>query len=192
MKKILIIVLLCSTSFAFAQKADSVNARIAKARNVDGTMMSPARNLIDNISSSPQLSILVKIIDSAGLADNLKTGTITFFAPANQAFDKLPAGTLDTLFKAGHKSDLINLVNDHTVQGRFTSKDIARLIKAGDGQAALTTLAGGTLTARVNENRNIVLTDDNSGQSIITRLDIEQSNGILFIVNAVLQPKPKQ
>jgi uncharacterized surface protein with fasciclin (FAS1) repeats len=154
--------------------------------------MSAAKNLFDNISASPEFSKLVMAIDSAGLADNLKIGTVTFFAPTNQVFDQLPAGTLDTLLKPDHRNELVNLINGHAISGKLTSKDIARQIKAGNGQAILTTLAGGTLTARINENRNIVLTDDNGGQSIVTRLDIEQSNGMLFVVNAVLQSKAKQ
>lgn len=192
MKKLFsITILLFCACFALAQKTDSA-AKIAKAKNVDGILMSPAKNLIENSSSSPELSTLVNAIDAAGLTDNLKSGTITLFAPTNPAFDKLPPGMLDTLLKPNHKIDLINLVNNHIVQGRFSSKDIASLIKAGNGQAILSTLAGDTLTARINENRNIVLTDENGDQSILTRLDIEQNNGMLFLVNTVLQPKSKQ
>lgn len=192
MKKLLFIsLLLCGSCLAFAQKQDSVT-KSTKAKNVDGTFMSPAKSLVDNISSSPELSTLVKAINAAGLTDSLRSGTITFFAPTNQAFDKLAPATLDTLLKLNHKADLVNLVNNHLVQGRFTSKDIANQIRAGNGRATFTTLAGGTLTAHINENRNVVLTDDNGGQSVVTRLDIEQSNGMLFLVNAVLLPKAKQ
>jgi len=192
MKRLITILLFFNVSMAFAQKADSVLAKTVKVKNVDGTLMASSKDLIDNLSASPQFTTLVKVINVAGLTENLKTGTITFFAPTNQAFDKLPTGVLDTLLLPAHKAALINLVNYHTLQGRVTSKDIERQIKAGNGQATFTTLAGGTLTARINENRNIVLTDDNGGQSIVTRLDIDQSNGILFVINAVLQPKAKQ
>jgi uncharacterized surface protein with fasciclin (FAS1) repeats len=192
MKKLLTILLLLNVSLVFAQKADSALAKIVKTKNVDGTVMSSSKDLMDNLSASPQFTTLVKAINAAGLAENLKTGTITFFAPANQAFDKLPPGVLDTLLLPAHKAALINLVNYHTLQGKVTSKDIERQIKAGNGQAAFTTLAGDTLTARINENRNIVLTDANGGQSIVARLDIDQSNGILFMVTAVLLPKAKQ
>jgi uncharacterized surface protein with fasciclin (FAS1) repeats len=192
MKRLLIIFLFSNASLAFAQKADSVLAKTAKTKNIDGTIMSSSKDLVDNLSASPEFTTLVKVINAADLSKDLEMGTITFFAPANRAFDKLPQGVLDTLLLPAHKTDLISLISCHAVQGKITSRDIERLIKAGNGQAALPTLSGGTLIARINENRNIVLTDENGGESIVTRLDIEQANGILFIVNAVLLPKAKQ
>ena len=192
MKRLFTILLFFNASLALAQKADSVAAKTVKTKNVDGTVMSSSKDLIGNLSASPQFTTLIRVINAAGLAESLKAGTMTFFAPTNQAFEKLPPGVLDTLLLPAHKTDLINLINYHAVQGKINSKDIERQIKAGNGQATFITLAGGILTARINENRNVVLTDANGGQSIITRLDIEQSNGMLFIVNAVLQPKAKQ
>jgi len=192
MKKILLIAcFFVNASFVFAQKADSTAAKSAKTRNVDGTIMSSANDIATNIALSPQLSVLSNAINVSGLADNLKSGTITFFAPANKAFEKLAPGVLDTLLLPVHKTELVNLINNHMITGKFTSKDILKLIKAGNGQASLTTVAGGTLTAKLNENRNIVLTDETGGQSTITRLDIEQRNGVLFIVDGVLLPKAK-
>jgi uncharacterized surface protein with fasciclin (FAS1) repeats len=147
---------------------------------------------MDNISASPEFTTVTRAINAAGLSGELKNETLTFFAPANKAFDKLPPGTLDTLLLPAHKTDLINLVNYHIMPGRLTSKDIERQIRLGNGQATLVTLSGGKLTARINENRNIVLSDENGGESIVARLDIDQGNGMLFIVNTVLIPKPKQ
>jgi uncharacterized surface protein with fasciclin (FAS1) repeats len=192
MKRLFTILLLFYASLALAQKTDSAaSAKIGKTKNVDGTIMSSSKDVIDNISASPEFTAFVKAINAAGLAENLKTAPITVFAPTDQAFSSLPPGLVDTLLLPAHKSNLVNLINYHTIQGKVTSKDLERQIKAGNGKASLTTLAGGTLIARINENRNIVLTDENGGESIITRLDIEQSNGMLFIVNAVLQPKAK-
>jgi uncharacterized surface protein with fasciclin (FAS1) repeats len=187
-----IALLLLNVSFAFAQKADSTASAKVKTKNIDGTVMTSAKDIVDNISLSPEFTKLVGSLKAADLTDNFKSGTITFFAPTNAAFDKLAPGILDTLLLPAHKADLVNLLNYHAVSGKITSKDLERQIKAGNGQTTLTTISGGTLTARINENRNIVLTDENGGQSIITRLDIEQSNGMLFIVNAVLLPKTKQ
>lgn len=190
MKKLAILTcLLFSTTFVVAQKTDSAKA---VNRNVDGTIMSSSKNIIENLSSSPEFTTLVKLIQAAELTDTLKSGNITLLAPTNKAFDKLPPGTLDTLLLPAHKTDLINLLNNHTISGKVRSKDIARQIKSGNGQATITTLSGDTLRARINENRNIVLTDENGGQSVIMRFDIEQNNGVFHIVNTVLSLKPKQ
>jgi uncharacterized surface protein with fasciclin (FAS1) repeats len=187
-----IIFLLTNVSFAFAQKTDSLSSVKVKTKNIDGTVMSSSKDIIENISSSPEFTKLITAIKAADIAENLKSGTITFFAATNTAFDKLGPGMLDSLLLPIHKAALVNLLNYHAVSGKITSKDIERQIKAGNGQATLTTISGRILTARINENRNIVLTDENGGQSVVTRLDIEQSNGMLFIVNAVLLPKAKQ
>lgn len=190
MRKLAILTLLLfSASFVVAQKTDSAKAF---SRNVDGVTMSSSKDIIENLSESPEFTTLVKLIKAAGLEDNFKSGTITLLAPTNKAFDKLAPGTLDTLLLPARKTNLVNLLNYHVISGRITAKDIARQIKAGNGQATLTTLSGGTLTAHINENRNIVLTDENGGQSVITRFDIEQSNGLLHLVNAVLNPKASQ
>lgn len=193
MRKLLFIaLLLLNTSIVFGQKADSSASVKVKTKNVNGTVMTSAKDIIENLSSSPEFTKLINAIKTADLTDNFKSGTISFFAPTNSAFDKLTPGMLDTLLLPAHKAELINLLNHHVVSGKITSKDLDLQIKAGNGQATLTTISGGTLTARINENRNIVLIDENGGQSVITRLDIEQSNGMLFIVNAVLLPKAKQ
>lgn len=188
----LFLLLLICTSSAFAQKADSASVKQVKTKNVDGAVMTSANDLFRNLSASSQFSTVVNLMTAAGMTDSLKSVTITFFAPTDKAFDKLPAGTVDTLLLPNHKADLISLLNSHMVSGKLTSKNINKFIKASNGQTALTTVSGGTLTARINENRNIVLSDESGNQAVVTRLDIEQSNGMLFIINGVLSPKPKQ
>jgi uncharacterized surface protein with fasciclin (FAS1) repeats len=193
MKRItLFLLLIFSASFVFAQKADSSSAKQVKTKNIDGTLMTSANDLFTNLSASPQFSTVAKLLTAAGMADSLKSMTITFFAPTGKAFDKLPAGTIDTLLLPNHKTDLISLLNNHMVSRKLTSKDINKLIKAGNGQATLTMVSGGTLTARINENRNIVLSNESGDQAVVTRLDIEHGNGMLFVINGVLSPKPKQ
>ncbi len=147
-KLAVITLLLLHVSFAFAQKADSAASAKVKTKNVDGTVMTSAKDIIENLSLSPEFTKLVSAIKAADMADNFKAGTITFFAPANAAFDKLAPGVLDTLLLPAHKTDLVNLLNYHAVSGKITSKDIERQIKAGNGQATLTTISGGILTAR--------------------------------------------
>jgi uncharacterized surface protein with fasciclin (FAS1) repeats len=183
----------------FAQNAmvtrpviDSVKAKWGKVKNVNGTAMVSSNNIIENITLSNEYSVLVTAIEDAGLTETFKSkGPITFFAPTNQAFEKLPAGELDTLLKPSHKLDLNYLITSHAIVGRLTVKDIQRKINSNKGEATFRTIAGTTLTAKIDANRNIVLMDDNGGQSIISKFDIQQSNGMLHIVNAVLVPKTK-
>ena len=189
MNKLLLSLLIAfNSTIAFAQKTDSTASKPGKVRNVDGSMMSPSKTIQENISRSPNFSMLTSIIQ-ADTTNTLSGNPITVFAPDNKAFSRLPAGTIDTLLLPTHKADLLNLIKYHAIAGKITSADIERQIKAGNGQATFTTLDGRTLTAKINENRNIVLIDENGGQSVVSRLDIQQSNGILFVITQVLLPK---
>ena len=171
---------------------DTVRAKWGKIKIVDGVKMISSNDVMENISLSKEYSTLVSVINNAGLTETFKSkGPITVFAPTNEAFNKLPQGELDTLLRPDHKDYLSYLLTYHAIAGRLTSKDIAHKINSNNGTAVLTTLAGSKITATIDENRNIVLTDENGGQSIISRFDIAQSNGILDIVTAVLVPKPK-
>jgi uncharacterized surface protein with fasciclin (FAS1) repeats len=187
-KLVLFLFIVFNSSLVFAQKTDSLINKPRKARNVDGTLMSPSKTIQDNISASPNFSSLASIIQ-ADTTNTYNGNPITVFVPDNKAFSKLPDGTIDTLLLPAHKAELINLLKYHAIAGKITSKDIERQIKTGNGQATFTTLSGGTLTAKINESRNIVLTDENGGQSVISRLDIQQSNGILYVITQVLLPK---
>ena len=181
-----------NASVTLAQKTDSIAKQPAKARNIEGSVISSSGNIIQSISSAPNFSILSQAIKAAGLADTLSTlNPITLFAPDNKAFGKLAPGVLDTLMLPTHKADLKNLVLNHIVSGRIISGDINKQIKSGNGQTTFTTLADTILTAKINENRNIVLTDPSGMQSVISNFDIQQSNGMLHVINAVLLPHAK-
>ncbi|WP_295671146.1 fasciclin domain-containing protein [uncultured Mucilaginibacter sp.] len=171
---------------------DTVKSKWGKVKIVDGTKMTSSNDIIENITQSQEYTTLVTVIEDAGLTQTFKSkGPITVFAPTNKAFEKLPAGQLDTLVKPNHKDDLSYLITYHAMAGRVTAHDIEKKINANNGEATFTTLAGTKLTAKIDENRNIVLIDENGGQSIISKFDIQQSNGILHIVTSVLVPKPK-
>jgi len=171
---------------------DSVKAKWGKVKNVNGTAMISSNNIVENIALSKEYSTLVTAIEDAGLTETFKSkGPITFFAPTNQAFDKLPAGQLDTLLKPNHKFDLNYLITSHAIVGKLTVHDIQRKINSNNGEATFRTIAGTTITAKIDTNRNIVLIDENGGQSIVSKFDIQQSNGMLHIVNSVLVPKTK-
>jgi len=187
-KLLLFLLIIFNSSLAFAQKTDSAASKPGKARNVDGSLMNPSKSIQENISRSPNFSMLASIIQE-DTTNTFNGNPITVLAPDNKAFSRLPAGTIDTLLLPTHKSDLLNLIKYHAIAGKITSGDIERQIKAGNGQATFTTLSGRTLTAKINENRNIVLTDENGGQSVISRLDVQQSNGILYVITQVLLPK---
>jgi uncharacterized surface protein with fasciclin (FAS1) repeats len=189
---IFLILFSLSAALSFAQKPDSSVNKTGKIKNIEGASMSSSNNIIGNISSASNFSVLAKAIQAAGLTDTFNSNNpITLFAPDNKAFEKLPVGKLDTLLLPAHKTELTNLLLYHSTAGKLTSKDIERKIKAGNGQATFATLSGGNLTARINENRNIVLTDDSGTQSVISLLDIQQSNGILFVIKTVLMPPAK-
>jgi len=200
MKKwVFFILLLLSGSVLLAQSnttdspvIDSVKSKWGKVKIVDGAEMTSSNDIVENIAQSKEYTTLVSVIEDAGLTETFKSkGPITVFAPTNQAFDKLPAGQLDTLLKPNHKLDLSYLLTYHAIAGRLTARDIARKINANNGEAVFTTIAGSRLTAKIDVNRNIVLVDENGNESIISKFDIPQSNGILHIVTSVLVPKPR-
>ncbi len=200
MKKwIVLLLLVLNGSFLFAQKTtvvnpviDTVKAKWGKIKIVDGTAMISSNDIIENMALSKEYTVLINAINQAGLTETFKSkGPITVFAPTNQAFDKLPAGQLDTLLKPSHKLDLNYLLTYHAIAGRVTARDIAKKINSNNGQATYTTIAGSKLIAKIDTNRNIVLVDENGGESIISKFDIQQSNGLLHIVNSVLVPKTK-
>jgi uncharacterized surface protein with fasciclin (FAS1) repeats len=171
---------------------DTVKAKWGKIKIVDGTKMISSNDIIENITQSKEYTTLVAAIEDAGLTDTFKSkGPITIFAPTNQAFDKLPAGELDSLLKPNHKLDLSYMLTYHAIAGRLTARDIARKINSNNGEATFITIAGSKITAKIDSNRNIVLIDENGGESIISKFDIQQSNGMLHVVNSVLVPKTK-
>jgi uncharacterized surface protein with fasciclin (FAS1) repeats len=171
---------------------DTVKAKWGKVKIVDGATMVSSNDVVENISQSKEYSVLVVAIENAGLTETFKSkGPITIFAPTNQAFDKLPAGELDTLLKPGHKDELSSLLTYHAIAGRLTARDIQKKISSNNGTAFFVTIAGTKITAKIDANRNIVLIDENGGESIISKFDIPQSNGILHVVTAVLMPKVK-
>jgi uncharacterized surface protein with fasciclin (FAS1) repeats len=178
-----------------APVTDSVRVKINKSKKVktvDGVDMFAAKDIVQNLTNNPEFSILLKAIRSDGLTGTFKSkGPITLFAPNNAAFKKLPEGRLDTLMKPAHNLDLCNVLTCHAVSGIMNKRSIARKIRKGKGTAILTTLAGCTIKATMDENDNIILTDENGNKSMIEIDDIEQSNGIIHVINGVLIPKTR-
>ena len=156
---------------------------------VGGAAMYPTKDIIDNAVNSKDHTTLVAAVKAAGLVGTLKgPGPFTVFAPTNEAFAKLPAGTVDTLLKPANKPMLTSILTYHVVAGKMSSKDIAAAIKAGHGKAMLTTVQGEPLTASMM-GKTLVLTDAKGGKSHVTIADVNQSNGVIHVVDTVLMPK---
>jgi len=159
---------------------------------VGGAAMYKTKNIVENAVNSKDHTTLVAAVQAAGLVDTLKgAGPFTVFAPVNSAFDKLPAGTVDTLLKPENKATLVKILTYHVVAGNMDSKTIAKAIKAGHGKAELTTVAGGMGGGKLwasMDGKTLVLTDEKGGKSKVTIADVRQSNGVIHVVDTVLMP----
>ncbi len=156
---------------------------------VGGAAMLPSRNIVENASESPIHTTLVAAVKAAGLVDTLAgTGPFTVFAPVNTAFEKLPAGTVDTLLKPENKDKLSGILTYHVVAGRMTAADLTKAITDGSGTATLTTVQGEKLTAKM-DGANVVLTGEGGSTAIVTQADVPQSNGVIHVIDGVLTPK---
>ncbi len=155
---------------------------------VGGAAMYPSKNIVQNAVNSQDHTTLVAAVKAAGLVEVLEgPGPFTVFAPTNEAFAKLPAGTVDTLLKPENKEMLVKVLTYHVVAGRVSSADLMQQIKAGNGKAELKTVQGETLTATMNGN-HIVLTDEKGDNSMVTIANVFQSNGVIHVVDTVLLP----
>jgi len=156
---------------------------------VGGAPMLRTKDIVDNAVNSKDHTTLVAAVKAAGLVETLKgTGPFTVFAPTNAAFDKLPAGTVDTLVKPASKATLTKILTYHVVPGKQSATAIMDAIKAGNGKATFKTVQGGTLTAAMSGS-SVVLTDAKGGKSTVTTADVNQSNGVIHVVDTVLMPK---
>ena len=164
--------------------------KVIKSKVVGGAEMLPSKDIVDNTSKSKDHTTLVSAIKSAGLTDSLKAeGPFTVFAPTNDAFSKLPAGTLDTLKNPVNKEKLADVVELHVVPGKLTSRDLALAVARANGNATLTTVEGENLNVSINAEKNLQITDGKGNIALVTMFDVEQSNGIVHVINNVLLPK---
>lgn len=169
--------------------ANAAFGQMEKTVEVGGAAMYPSKNIVENAVNSADHTTLVAAVKAAGLVETLQTaGPFTVFAPENSAFDKLPAGMVETLLKPENKAQLQTVLTYHVVAGKMGSKEIAAAIKAGNGKATLTTVQGGTLTAWM-KGKDLYITDANGGQSKVTIADVWQSNGVIHSVDTVVLPK---
>lgn len=183
MKKIIVSVF----SFAFL-----ASAAIAQDSNpvVGGAAMYPTRNIIENAVNSKDHTTLVAAVKTAGLVDALQTaGPFTVFAPTNNAFNLLPAGTVDILLKPENKTQLQNVLKYHVVAGNWSASSVVEMINKNNNKWMIETLQGGKIYASLDDKGQVWLWDENGGKSMVTITDVNQSNGVIHVIDHVLLPK---
>jgi uncharacterized surface protein with fasciclin (FAS1) repeats len=159
-----------------------------KDPDVGGAPMYPDKTIVANAVNSPIHKTLVAAVKAAGLVDTLNSpGPFTVFAPTDDAFAKLPAGTVDTLVQPDNKATLVKILTYHVVPGKISSKDLKKWIKKGGGTYSAKTVEGGMLTFTMDMGK-IKITDEKGGSAFITTADVFQSNGVIHVIDTVLMP----
>ena len=192
MKRISALALAGAAVFALSLGMNATEPSFAAEKTVmvGGAAMYPSKNIIENAMNSKDHTTLVAAVKAAGLVDTLEgKGPFTVFAPTNDAFARLPAGTIDALLKPENKTMLTKVLTYHVVPGRLTASDLDLLIKKGNGAAELTTASGGKLWVMKNGDRNITIKDEAGATADISIYDVMQSNGVIHSVDRVLMPK---
>jgi len=186
MKRILFLTLAAALTAGAMQTA--IAGKGEKTVMVGGAPMYPSKNIVENAVNSKDHTTLVAAVKAADLVGTLSSaGPFTVFAPTNAAFNKLPAGTVETLVKPENKSTLTTILTYHVVAGRLDSKALMDMVKKGGGRATLTTVQGEELTV-MQVGKGLVVVDSKGGRSMVTTKDVYQSNGVIHVVDAVLMP----
>ncbi len=160
-----------------------------QATRVGGQAMFPSKTIVANAVNSADHTTLVAAVKAAGLVDTLNSkGPFTVFAPTNEAFALLPAGTVDNLVKPENKATLTKVLTYHVVAGDYNTTKLRSMILAGNGTATLTTVEGEKLWLMMNGSTNIIVKDAKGGIADITISDVNQSNGVIQVVDHVLMP----
>ncbi len=160
-----------------------------KTVEVGGAPMYPSKDIVANAVNSKDHTTLVAAVRAAGLVATLQSaGPFTVFAPTNAAFNLLPDGTVADLLKPENKASLTKVLTYHVVAGKLNAADITKKIKAGNGSAILATVAGGSITVSM-EGKKLAIKDENGGTAYVTIKDVNQSNGVIHVIDHVLLPK---
>ena len=179
---------------ALAACSNAEEAAPADAMAADASAMAPAPaadagTVVEVAQGNADFSTLVSAVIAADLAGTLGgAGPFTVFAPTNAAFEKVPAATRESLMAPAGKADLTKILTYHVVAGRVDAATLTQQIQAGGGSAALTTVEGGTLTARVGADGSVTLTDENGGVSRVVQADVAASNGVIHAIDTVVMP----
>jgi uncharacterized surface protein with fasciclin (FAS1) repeats len=156
---------------------------------VGGAPMYPSKNIIQNAVNSKDHTTLVAAVKAAGLVDTLSgPGPFTVFAPTNEAFAKLPPGTVESLLKPENKATLVKILTYHVVPGRMTAASLMKAIKEGEGEAHLKTVAGEELIVKQDGPGRLSITDAKGDVAHVTIANVLQSNGVIHVIDTVLLP----
>jgi uncharacterized surface protein with fasciclin (FAS1) repeats len=174
----------CSPSTDEAAPADAASTEGAMAPEAPAA----SGNIVAVAQGNPDFSTLVTAVTAAELGETLSgPGPFTVFAPTNAAFEKVPAATRDALLAPAGKADLTKILTYHVVPGRVDAATLTQQIEQGGGSATLTTVEGGTLTARVVDG-GVTLTDEAGGTSRVTATDVAATNGVIHVIDTVVMP----
>ncbi|MBJ9752184.1 fasciclin domain-containing protein [Burkholderia cepacia] len=172
----------------YAPATEAGSMSMEQTVEVGGAAMYPSRNIVENAMNSHDHTTLVAAVKAGGLVDTLSSkGPFTVFAPTNEAFAALPAGTVRTLLKPENKAVLVKVLTYHVVSGRLTAFDLARAVEQGGGKATLKTVEGDSLIVSHGPN-GLAVTDDKGNVAHVTIGDVMQSNGVIHVVDSVLMP----
>ncbi len=157
---------------------------------VGGAAMLPTKNIIENAVNSKDHTTLVAAVKAAGLVETLSgPGPFMVFAPTNEAFAKLPAGTVDTLLKPENKAQLVKILTSHVVGKAVMASAITKMVDDDKGAHPVKTVSGAVLIVKKSADGSLTLTDENGGTATVTIADVKQSNGVIHVIDAVLLPK---
>tara|TARA_R100001369_G_scaffold61746_4_gene88636 strand:- start:2118 stop:2708 length:591 start_codon:yes stop_codon:yes gene_type:complete len=187
---VLVMALIAGTSTSFAQDKMMKDKKMKeKTVMVGGAEMYPSKNIVENAVNSKDHTTLVAAVKAAGLVETLQgDGPFTVFAPTNKAFDKLPKGTVATLLKPENKKRLQTVLTYHVVAGNMKAADIVKAIKKGNGTATFKTVSGGKLTVMM-KGKKVMLKDENGGMATVSIANVNQSNGVIHVIDSVVLPK---
>ncbi|WP_084833825.1 fasciclin domain-containing protein [Mesorhizobium sp. L48C026A00] len=156
---------------------------------VGGAAMYATRNIVENAVNSKDHTTLVAALKAGGLVDTLQSaGPSTVFAPTNEAFAALPAGTVDTLLKPENKNKLVKILTCHVIGAKAMAADVAKMAMDDGGAHKVKTVGGCEVTLKA-ENGKVTATDENGNVANVTVADVEQSNGVIHVIDKVLLPK---
>ena len=174
---------------ATAQTPKPVAMASEKTVMVGGAAMYPSKNIVENAVNSKDHTTLVAAVKAAGLVDTLSgPGPFTVFAPTNEAFNKLPPGTVETLVKPENKAMLTKILTYHVVAGRYTAADLMKLVMKGHGKAMLKTVEGEPLEISENAQHHLFVSGEKAGVAEVSIPDVMQSNGVIHVITSVVLP----